>query len=43
MNDMKEILKEAFGWLAVLVVFGLIILIVVTGGGILSPEFWSFL
>ena len=43
MNDMKEILKEAFGWLAVLVVFGLIILIVVTGDGILSPEFWALL
>jgi len=36
---MREILK----WLAVLALFGLIILIVVTGGGILSPEFWALL
>ena len=37
MNALKEIL----GWLAVLVVFTAIVMIVMTGGGALSPDYWA--
>jgi hypothetical protein len=40
---MIDFIKESLGWLLVLIVFGFIMMIVLTGGGILSPEYWSLM
>lgn len=40
---MIDAIKEFFGWMLVLAIFATIAMIVVTGGGILSPEYWSLI
>jgi hypothetical protein len=40
---MIDFIKECLGWLLVLAILFFILMIVLTGGGILSAQYWSLM